>query len=204
MDHVSSAGPGRPLDRSIDERVLATTASHLARHGYEAMSLVAIAHEADTTRQALYRRWPSKAELATAAIEALARAEQRPSTDDPYADLVDELKSFQRGISRPDGLSMVGTMLNRATDPELVQLYRRRVVAPRRAALLRILQRAHADGLLDPEADVELAVTMLTGSWYARALAGDPPPRRWAERTAAVTWRGLGGQHPPPAPRRHR
>jgi len=158
------------------------------------MSLVAIADEAATTRQALYRRWPSKAELATAAIAALARAEQEASTDEPYADLVNELKRFQRGISRPDGLSMVGTMLNRATDPELVRLYRERVVGPRRTALLRILEQARVDGLLAVDADVEMAVTMLTGSWYARALGGQAPPRRWAERTASLVWRGLGGQ----------
>jgi AcrR family transcriptional regulator len=195
---VSTIGPGRPLDRSIDERILEITASHLAQRGYEAMSLVAIADEAGTTRQALYRRWPSKAELATAAIAALARSEVRPPTEDPYADLVMELRSFQRGVSRPDGLSMVGTMLNRATDPELVRLYRQRVVAPRRAALLRILQRARAEGLVDPDADVETAVTMLTGSWYARALSGETTPRRWAERTAGLIWRGLGGARPSP------
>lgn len=192
---MSRLRPGRPLDRSIDARVLEIAVSHLARHGYEAMSLVAVAREAGTTRQALYRRWPSKAELATAAIAALARSDARASTDDPRADLVEELRSFQRGISRPDGLSMVGTMLNRATDPELVVLYRQRVVAPRRAALLRILLRAQADGLLDSDADIELAVTMLTGNWYARALAGEAAPRRWAERTAALIWRGLGGSH---------
>jgi len=194
---VSRTGPGRPLDRSIDERVLAIAVSHMAQHGYEAMSVVAIAHQAGTTRQALYRRWPSKADLATAAIGALAGSEERSSTGEPYADLVNELKSFQRGIRRPDGLSMVGTMLNRATDPELVHLYRQRVVAPLRAALLRIMHQAQAEGLLDTNADIDLAVAMLTGSWYARALAGKDPPRRWAERTAAVIWRGLGGQPPP-------
>lgn len=190
---MTASGPGRPLDRSIDDRVLAVAVSHLARHGYDAMSLVAVAEEAGTTRQALYRRWPSKADLATAAIEALARAQARPPTDDPYADLVHELDGFRRGVSRPDGLSMVGTMLNSGTDPDLVRLYRQRVVAPRRAALQAILERARTAGLLDPDADIELAVTMLTGSWYARALAGQAPPRQWAARTAALVWRGLGG-----------
>jgi AcrR family transcriptional regulator len=191
---MGSSGPGRPFDRSIDIRVLAITASHLALHGYEAMSLVVIAKEAGTTRQALYRRWPSKADLATAAIGVLAGAEPRPTTNDHYADLVNELKNFQRGVSRPDGLAMVGTMLNSATDPELVQLYRQRIVAPRRAVLNRILQRAQAAGLLDDDPDIAIAVTMLTGNWYARALAGDGPPRMWAERTAALIWRALGGE----------
>lgn len=185
---------GRPRDASIDDRVLAVAASHLAQHGYEAMSLVAIAEESGTTRQALYRRWPSKADLATAAIAALADVGRRPPTDDPFADLIAELRAFQRGISRPDGLSMVGTMLHAGTEPELVALYRRRVVAPRRAALRHILERGVVAGLLDSDADLDIAVAMLTGSWYARALAGGPPPRRWAERTGQLVWRSLGGR----------
>jgi len=193
---VDETPRGRPRDAAIDGRVLAVAQRHLAEHGYEALSLVAVAEEAGTTRQALYRRWPTKAHLAVAAIEALAVAQARPPGDDPFDDLVAELRAFQRGVSRPDGLSMVGTMLNRATSADLVARYRERVVAPRRAALLAVLARARDAGLLDPEADLEVGVTMLTGSWYARALATNVPPPRWAERTARLAWRALGGTPP--------
>lgn len=157
------------------------------------MSLVAVADEAGTTRQALYRRWPTKADLATAAIAAMSEAAARRPTDDPFADLVRELEAFRSGISRPDGLAMVGTMLAGGTDPQLVALYRERIVAPRRARLRAILERAADAGLLGRELDLDTAVSMLTGSWYARALAGDPPPAGWAERVATLVWRALGG-----------
>ncbi len=174
--------------------MLATTRAHLARHGYEAMSLVAIAAEAGTTRQALYRRWAGKADLATAAIASLARYESRAPTEDPRADLVRELEAFRAGVSRPDGVPMVASMLLPSTDPALVALYRERIVAPRRARLRSILERACDAGLVDAEADIDVAVTMCTGSWYARALAGDRPPTRWAERTATLVWRAIGGR----------
>jgi AcrR family transcriptional regulator len=185
---------GRPRDRSIDDRVLEVARRHLAKHGYEAMSLAAVAEEAGTTRQALYRRWSGKADLATAAIVAMSRAEERRPSDDPYADLVRELEAFRRGISRPDGISMVGAMLVESTDPRLRALYRERIVAPRRARLREILERARNGGLLDPDADIDVALGSLTGSWYGTALAGDAPPARWAERVAALVWRGLGGE----------
>lgn len=188
-----TTGAGRPRDASIDQRVLAVAASHLARCGYGAMSVSAVADEAGTTRQAVYRRWPTKADLATAAIAAIAQEDRPEPTGDPFADLVAELESFRRGIGRPDGLSMVGTMLIESTEPELVELYRSRVVRPRRAALRRILERARAEGLIDADADVDLAVVVMTGGWYARALAGERPLRGWSERTAAFVWRGLGG-----------
>ncbi|MEZ5098255.1 MAG: TetR/AcrR family transcriptional regulator [Thermoleophilia bacterium] len=183
--------PGRPRDASIDERVLDAARRHLAEHGYEGLSLAAVAADAGTTRPAVYRRWPGKPELATAAIAALSRAEDRPDTDDPFADLVDELEAFRRGVTRPDGLSLVGTMLQRGTEPRLVELYRARVVAPRRARLRALLERAVASGEL-AGGDVDLAVASLTGSFYALALA-DALPGDWPARAAAHAWRALGG-----------
>jgi AcrR family transcriptional regulator len=190
---VSSRPQGRPRDADIDSRLLEAAQAHLAAHGYEAMSVAAVAADAGTTRQATYRRFATKADLATAAIGAMSHAAERPFTDDHFGDLVAELEAFRRGVSRPDGVSMVGTMLVRSTDPQLVALYRERVVAPRRARIRQILERARDAGSIDATADVEIAAAMLTGSWYARALAGDPPPRRWADRVASVVWRGLGG-----------
>jgi AcrR family transcriptional regulator len=189
-----TAGPGRPRDGSIDGRVLAVTREQLATVGYDALSLSAVAAASGTTRAALYRRWSDKADLATAAIAALPDADPVPCTDDPFADLVAELERFRRGVGRPDGVSMVGTMLVSSTDPGLVARYRERVVAPRRRRLRSVLERARARGLLDADADLEVVVTMSTGSWYARALAGDRPPPRWAERTATLVWRACGGQ----------
>jgi AcrR family transcriptional regulator len=174
--------------------VLEIARRRLAEHGYEGLSLAAVADEAGTTRPALYRRWPGKAELATAAIAALSTADTREATDDPYADLVVELTAFRNGVTRPDGLSLVGTMLQRGTDPELLRLYRERLVIPRRTRLRAILERALARGLL-PGGDLELAVASLTGSFYALALAGSIP-NRWPTRAAAHAWRSLGGTPP--------
>lgn len=185
---------GRPRDSAIDQRVLEVTRHHLAQYGYAGMSLVAVADDAQTTRQALYRRWPTKADLATAAIAALAEAEERPVTDDPFADLVAELEAFRQGISRPDGVSMVGTMLVGSTDPELVARFRERVVHPRRQRLRSILERARDAGLLRSDADIDIATTIFTGSWYAIALAGDPVPADWAIRIARLAWVALGGR----------
>jgi AcrR family transcriptional regulator len=185
---------GRPRDPSIDARVLEVTRRHLADNGYERLSLAAVADEAGTNRPALYRRWAGKADLATAAIAALSAADTRQATDDPYADLLAELTAFRTGVTRPDGLSLVGTMLQRGTDPGLLRLYRERIVIPRRSRLRAILQRAVTQGLV-PGGDLELAIASLTGSFYALALAG-PIPARWPARAAAHAWRSLGGTPP--------
>lgn len=189
----SPAQPGRPRDPEIDARVLAVAREHLGTRGYEAMSLAAVAEEAGTTRQAVYRRWPTKADLATAAIAAMSRAAERTPTDDPYADLMRELRAYAAGVGRPGGVSLVGTMLVDATDPDLVTQYRERIVLPRRAQLREILERARDAGLIAADADVETVLPMLTGAWYATALAGETPGADWPERAAALAWRALGG-----------
>ena len=106
----------------------------------------------DTTRQAVYRRWPTKASLAAAALQ---RAVEEPATPDdslhPYRDLVAELANFQRGVSRPGRMSLVGTMLQDGIDPTVRARYQERVIAPRRRRLRAILERAREQGLIDEE-----------------------------------------------------
>jgi AcrR family transcriptional regulator len=187
---------GRPRDTSIDEAVLRAAREQLAASGYDAMSVVAVAEAAGTTRQALYRRWPSKADLATAAIASLSTADERAESDDAYADLVAELTAFRDGVARPNGIGMVGAMLQDATDPELVALYRRRIVAPRRARLRRILERAVESGAAPDDADIDYAVAACTGVYYGLHLAGARIARNWPERTAALIWTSIGASAP--------
>ena len=185
--------PGRARDPGIDARVLAVANHKLSTVGFEAMSLSSVAHEAGTTRQALYRRWPSKSELAADALLAAADAGPVATSDDPLRDLITELTDFRRGVSLPGRLSLVGTMLQEGTDPEARARYQAKVIAPRRARILTIFERARALGLIDKDADLEVAITLCTGSWYARALAGSEPPKNWPARTAGLVWRAVGG-----------
>jgi len=187
---------GRARDPGIDARILDVANRHLSNVGYEALSLTAVAQEAHTTRQALYRRWPSKASLAAAAVTAAEDTSPAVSSENPLHDLATELADFQRGVSRPGRLSLVGTMLQDSTALDVRARYQERVIAPRRQRIRAILERARELGLIDPHADLGIAVTLGTGSWYARALAGSPPPADWPTRTAKLVWRAVGGTMP--------
>jgi len=195
----SNGRVGRLRDTAIDERLLAVARRHLSRDGYEGMSIAAVAQEAGTTRQALYRRWPTKADLAAAAIrsieDASAPSPQPPSPQppDPFAALVAELADFARGVSLPGRMSLVGAMLQDTADPGVVARYQAHVIAPRRQRIAAILSEAQQLDLIARDADLDVAVTMCTGSWYGRALAGDAPPADWPRRTASLVWRAVGG-----------
>jgi AcrR family transcriptional regulator len=184
---------GRRRDASIDARVLEVANRHLAVRGFEALSLAAVAEEAGTTRQALYRRWPTKERLLGDAIRL--GADKGCATDDhnPRHALELELADFEQAIGRPGAMSIVGTMLQESTPTDSRECFRAHVVRPRRRRLLQILRRARKLDLIDADADLDVVVSFATGAWYARELAGDSAPADWAQRTASLLWRAVGG-----------
>lgn len=99
--------------------------------------LAAVAHEAHTTRQALYRRWPTKASLAAAALTTAVDAPDAAASESPLTDLAAELANFERGVSRAGRRSLVGTMLQGSTAPEALTRYRSPGHRPRRARIRR-------------------------------------------------------------------
>jgi AcrR family transcriptional regulator len=187
---------GRPRDHDIDDIVLDETLHQLARDGFAGLSLASIAAAAGTSRPAIYRRWPNKEALVVDAIARLAAVDPPHRTGEPYADLVVELEHFRHCITMASSLPVAGLMLGDGVDPALRERYRESVVAPRRTRIQACLRTAVTAGEVDADADLQVAATFLTGSWYAMALAGTTPPRDWAKRTATLVWRACGGTVP--------
>jgi hypothetical protein len=91
-------------------------------------------------------------------------------------------------------LSVAGVMLGDDVDPALRRTYTEQVVVPRRTRLRAILAGAVESGELAADADLEIAGSLLTGSWYAFAVAGATAPQDWAERVARLVWTACGGR----------
>ncbi len=187
---------GRPRDPAIDDAVLAATLRHLARDGVAGMSLAAIAADAGTSRPAIYRRWPDKTALVVDAVSHLAQVDPPDVDDDPFVALVTELEHFRHCITLAGSLPLAGLMLTDGVDDHVRARYQDQIVAPRRARIRACLERGVASGALDADADLVVAGTFLTGSWYSFALTGTTPPEDWAHRTAALVWRACGGTPP--------
>ena len=180
--------PGRPRNEEADRAILAATLRLLARDGYDRASIEAVATEADVTRATVYRRYPCKADLVTAAVSSLAGVEE-PQADGPRQFVVAMLEGFRAGVERADALSIVASLyLRRHDDPEPLELFRERVISPCHTRLVHVLGEARDRGELRPDCDLELALDMLFGSYLHRAFAGIPVPDDWAERIVAAVW----------------
>ncbi len=192
MQVKPTRAPGRPRNSETEARILEIALRHLAENGYSRMSLDGIALEAGVSKPTMYRRWSSKADLATAALRTMQLAEPAVATGSTLGDLTGTLKNFSRSLLRPNGMSLIGTVLaEEGHTPELLKLFRERIVAPRRAMFRLILERAQAAKELRAGVDIDAAVNMLVGAFYARYLAGGKIPPGFAEEVARTVWRGI-------------
>src|SRR5262245_25853189 len=59
---------GRPRDAAADHRILAATFRQLVAVGYAGLSVEAVASDAGVAKTTIYRRYPTKRDLAIAAL----------------------------------------------------------------------------------------------------------------------------------------
>jgi AcrR family transcriptional regulator len=175
----------------VDERIQSATLAVLREHGYAALSMEGVAADAGVAKTTIYRRFRNKADLATAALAAHAPA---PPTPDDATDTRAAIREFLEAFAdrfEAMGLDVLGSMLAEP-DPELLELHRSRVVAPRAGMAAELLRRGQERGEVRADVDPRLAVEMLVGSFFARHIAGrEMSPRAWADEALATLWDGL-------------
>ena len=190
MDETGARG--RPRDPGIASAVIRATQEQLSASGYHRMSIDTIAAAAGTTKATIYKRWASKADLATAAVFALIEEESPPDTGSARGDLVACMETFRNRIERNRDMGILGALLAEQTHtPELLDLFRERVLRPRRSLIRRVLERAAARGEIKDGADLDIAVSMLIGAYYAEYITGREIPEGWAESAVNILWAGI-------------
>jgi AcrR family transcriptional regulator len=188
---------GRPRDPDADEAILDAALAEMAGKGYARMTIDGVAEAAGVGKPTIYRRFSDKADLATAALARLQAGEAPALTGRCLDDLVAILREFRTNLLRPNGMAMIGTLLaEERHTPELLALFRERVLAGRRRMLRGVLEIAAGRGEIPQDADIDAAVNLLVGSFYARYLSGDRIGPDWPERVVRVVWEGLraGGE----------
>ncbi len=82
-------------------------------------------------------------------------------------------------------LAILGSLLvEEERHPELLRLFKTRLVEPRRA----LLRQALAAGDLPESADLDALTSMLIGSFYGRYVTVDGIPDGWPARVLGAVW----------------
>ena len=176
---------GRPRNPALDRAILSAAARQLGELGYSRMSVESVAAAAGTTAPSLRRRYRNKADLAAAVISSL-RVEQLPAVaQSPRAHARAILENFQRNLRATPALAILGSLLvEEERHPELLHLFKTRIVEPRRA----MLRQALAAGDLPESTDLDALSSMLIGSFYGRYVTVAGIPDDWPDRVLIAVW----------------
>lgn len=191
------ADPGRPpstprrspgrLDRSLDAAILEATLAGLTEQGYDRLSMDDIASRARVGKAAIYRRWPSKAEVVADAIAHWRRglgSDQPPNTGSLRGDVetligqVPDLDEADAGTIRV----IVGVATAAMHNPVLAAALDDLVLARPRRVISVMLDRAVARGEIPAGRDLSLIPDAALGLNVLRVMTGRPIDRVFVRR----------------------
>lgn len=166
---------GRPRDAAIDEAVLSTTVRLLAERGYAGLRVDDVAATARVAKTTVYRRWPSLAHLAVAAIERALGDRTVAPTGDLLAD-ADRLVEVALTPLTEVGRTLLAAALavHKQQDAELRTRYRTRIIDPVRDQAVDLVRNGVARGQLARGTDAEaLADAIIGGLVYRLVMLGE-------------------------------
>ena len=163
---VDAGAPGCVLSRltrrkrgpELEAAILSAAFDELIESGFTAFSFESVAARAQTGKASIYRRWSTKPDLVLDALSAHLPSPQEccgPNFDDSVT-TIDALRDVGRLVatimSGPSGDAIRAIKGMASADAELARAIDDRFNAPRRQAMLDLLQRGVARGEVRPEA----------------------------------------------------
>lgn len=170
-------GRGRPRDPQTDERIIEAAADLLRKRGFERMTVDEVAARAGVGKATVYRRWPSKDDLAVAAMERLYALEiPQPDTGSIRTDLAESYRSVLTFVGSPEGSAYLKMSIAESVrDDRIAALYRRATERAEESARVMFV-RAKERGELRPDVDLDCCVQWLGGIIASRTITGRPLP----------------------------
>jgi AcrR family transcriptional regulator len=169
---------GRPRDPDAEPRIRACAVELLLERGFDRMTVDDVAEAAGVGKATIYRRWPSKEQLAYDALTHLFDLEIPEPDTGSYEEDIRQLYLHSIQLASTDvGRAMIRLGVSEATrDPVAAGIYKRflqRRIDDAAERLERARERGEPlrDGL-----DPALLVEWLTGLFVVRVVTGAPMP----------------------------
>jgi AcrR family transcriptional regulator len=165
-----------------ETELLAVTLQLLQEHGYDRLTVDAVAAKARASKATVYRRWPSKAELVLAAfIEGIRQIAVPPETGTLRGDLLRMGELIcQQGRQHAGTIRAVLVEVSRS--PALKDVMQGQFIEQRKALMDHILQQAVARGEIEQAAINDELWDLLPHYLIFRSIfPGRPPTRHTVE-----------------------
>ncbi|HWS91433.1 MAG TPA: TetR/AcrR family transcriptional regulator [Mycobacterium sp.] len=155
---------------------LEVTLRLLQQHGYEGLTVDAVATTARASKATVYRRWPSKAELVLAAfIEGIRQVAVPPDTGTLRGDLL-RLGQLVCEQARQHASTMRAVLVEVSRNPALNDVMQHQFVDQRKALIQHILKQAVERGEIDEAAISNELWDLLPGYLIFRSIMASRPP----------------------------
>jgi AcrR family transcriptional regulator len=161
--------------------------------GFAGLSIEAVAARAGVSRPTVYRRWPTKLDLAVDAVLRTAPPLDVTETADPQADLCRLVSGLAAEMtSSPIGRVIAAAFTGGDTSAEpLTRKLTKAYLRPGRAAITGILKRAIRQGILRDDLDLDLVLDLVLGAPTHRWLTTGKPVGAATIRAAIdLVWLG--------------
>jgi AcrR family transcriptional regulator len=171
-DTIAEPSPWSPRETEL----LAVTLRLLQQHGYDRLTVDAVAATARASKATVYRRWPSKAELVLAAfIEGIRQVAVPPDTGTLRGDLLrlGELVCEQVGHHAS---TLRAVLVEVSRNRTLNDVMQHQFVDRRKALVDHILQLAIERGEIDPAAICDELWDVLPGYLIFRSIISGRSP----------------------------
>ena len=171
-DPAAESSPWSPRESEL----LAVTLQLLQEHGYDGLTVDAVAAKARASKATVYRRWPSKAELVLAAfMEGIRQVAVPPETGALRGDLLrlGEMICIQ-GQQHAGTVRAVLVEISR--NPALNDVMQHQFIEQRKALMDHILAQAVDRGEIDQAAINDELWDLLPHYLIFRSIISGPPP----------------------------
>jgi AcrR family transcriptional regulator len=170
-------GRGRPRDPETDARITSAAAELLLQRGFDRTTVDDVAARAGVGKATVYRRWPSKEDLAVAAMQSLYSTEMpEPDTGAIRTDLAESYRSVLTFVNTPGGAAFLRTSIAESVRDDRIAALHRSSTEQREQQTRVTFERAVARGEVRPDIDVDAAVQWLGGLLAIRAITHRPMP----------------------------
>lgn len=184
---------GRPRDAELDERILDATLELLAERGFEHTTMDDVAQRAAVAKATVYRRYPSKEDLAVDAVRRLFELEvPAPDTGSLRTDLEQVYTNVLEFAGTVHGQALIRLAVTESCREARVGAMYLGWLREREAACQLVFERAVARGELRADVPQRLLFEWVPALIVLRAVMGDQPidPAEAAE-LVDLTLRGV-------------
>lgn len=182
---------GRPRRTETDEQIVRAAQELIREHGPTGVSVAGVSSRSGLARTTIYRRYRDRQALLTAALQPVADSGRPPEGLTVEEKIGWVLSRTEDVLTHGLGPGGVGSVLADA-DAEFSSALRHSLAEGLRPVLQQIEDDV-SHGALTPDADPEVLLNLILGSYLAETLRHGTPTLAWRRRTAKMLSALLAG-----------